>query len=175
MVGVLSLVTWPPVRLPWTPPGTLSLTLSSVGTVGAVRSTTTLQGAETALTLPSGSVARTVKLCEPSPSAVSGVNVHAPVPSAVTTAIWVPPSKMVTTLFASAVPERVGVASFVSVPLTTVVAALPTLSVTLVMTGVAETESTTTVKPAEGPLWFPAGSVSRMVRTLLPSARTGVV
>jgi hypothetical protein len=32
------------VRLPWTPPGTLSFTLSSVGTVGAVRSTTTLQG-----------------------------------------------------------------------------------------------------------------------------------
>ena len=165
MVGVLSLVTWPLVRLPWTPPETSSFTLSSVGTVGAVRSTTTLQGAETALRLPCGSVARTVKLCEPSPRAVSGVNVQVPVLSAVTTAIWVPPSKIVTTLFASAVPVRVGVASLVSSPLTTVVAALPTLSVTLVMTGVAETESTTTVKPAEGPLWFPAGSVSRMVRT----------
>ncbi len=111
-----------------------------------------LHGAETSLTLPCGSVARTVKLCEPSTSAVSGVNVHAPVLSAVTTAIWVPPSKMVTTLFASAVPVSVGVASFVSLPLTIGVAALPTLSVTLVMTGVVETESTTRVKSAEGPL-----------------------
>ena len=83
---------------------------------------------------------------------MSGVNVHAPVPSAVTTPICVPPSNIVTTLLASAVPERVGVASLVGVPLTTVVAELPTSSVTLVMTGVVETVSTTTVKPAEGAL-----------------------
>ena len=169
-VGVVSLVTWPVVRLPTIPPATLSLTVSSTGTVGAVRSTTTLQAFDDRLTLPCGSVALTVKLCGPSTRAVSGVKLHAPVPSAVTMPSCVLPSKIVTTLFASAVPERVGVASLVVLPLTTVVAVLPTSSVTLTISGVVELVSTTMVKPADGALWLPAGSVSRMVRTLLPSA-----
>ncbi len=59
--------------------------------------------------------------------------------------ICVLPSKIVTTLFASAVPERVGVASLAVLPLTTVVAVLPTSSVTLIITAV-ELVPTTMVK-----------------------------
>ena len=174
-VGVVSLVTCPAVSGPVTPPGALSLTVTIVGTCGAVRSISTLQALDGWLTLPCGSVALTVKSCVPSPRAVSGVNVQAPVPSAATVPICVVPSKMATTLFGSAVPVRVGVVSLVGSPLGTGVAALPALSVTLVITGVVETVSTTMVIPADGVLSLPAGSVAVTVRVWLPSSSAGGV
>ena len=83
--------------------------------------------------------------------------------------------KMATTLFGSAVPVRVGVVSLVGSPLGTGVAALPALSVTLVITGVVETVSTTMVIPADGVLSLPAGSVAVTVRVWLPSSSAGGV
>lgn len=82
---------------------------------------------------------------------------------------------MATTLFGSAVPVRVGVVSLVGSPLGTGVAALPALSVTLVITGVVETVSTTMVIPADGVLSLPAGSVAVTVRVWLPSSSAGGV
>lgn len=83
--------------------------------------------------------------------------------------------KMATTLFGSAVPVRVGVVSLVGSPLGTGVAALPALSVTLVITGVVETVSTTMVIPADGVLSLPAGSVAVTVGVWLPSSSAGGV
>ena len=77
-------------------------------------SMTTVYALDAMLTLPCGSVALTVKVCEPSLRAAVGVNVHAPLLLAVAVPICVAPSKMAMMLLASAVPESVGVVSLVT-------------------------------------------------------------
>lgn len=71
---------------------------------------------------------------------------------------------MATLLPASALPERVGVLSLVTPPLTTLPVTGPTSSLAPVMTGAAVTVSTTSENGAEGWLWLPAGSVAVMSR-----------
>ncbi|MNZ33221.1 hypothetical protein D3C78_505640 [compost metagenome] len=150
-VGVASLVTCPGVKLPNAPPATLSLTVFSTGTAGGVMSMTTVYALDAMLTLPCGSVALTVKVCEPSLRAAVGVNVHAPLLLAVAVPICVAPSKMAMMLLASAVPESVGVVSLVT-PLVGIFSIVPTLSSAPTITGVVEIVSTTIVNAGESPL-----------------------
>src|SRR5207248_951358 len=87
------------------------------GAVGAAVSMVTDSPVEAALMLPAASVALAVIVWLPEDS-VEVAMLQLPLPSAVPLPIWVAPSNSVTVLPASAVPVKVGVATFVrlSVP-----------------------------------------------------------
>ena len=127
------------------------------GTTGAAVSMTALK-VVAVLTLPAASVVIMVRLWLPSVSAGFGVKFQLPVPSTGAVPITLPFSLMVIVEFASAVPVKVGVLSLVGAPEMTG-AGVPTLSVTLLITGAVVSVSTFTEKPAEGALTLPAASV----------------
>ena len=110
--------------------------LTANAATGGFVSTLTTKGA-LALVTPSA-VVDAVRLCTPSAKGVVGVNVHAPSGLAVVVPKTVSPSRMVTTAPGEVRPLNVGVASLVA-PFETkgtlAPSGLPTLSVTLSMTG----------------------------------------
>ena len=82
-VGRLSLVGLPLITGPWIEP-TSSTTEVMTGAAGAVASTFTVKPAVGRLTLPTASVAVTVRVCRPSASGVVGVKLQALLASATT-------------------------------------------------------------------------------------------
>ena len=78
--------------------------LVSSGADGGVWSIVKVTAADAGLALPAGSVATAVNVCEPSLSAVPGMQFHAPALFAITVQMTVLPSLTVTLLPASAVP-----------------------------------------------------------------------
>ncbi len=122
------------------------------------------------LTLPAASVAVTVRLWLPSVRAV-GVKVQLPEASAVVVPSSVVPSKTLMVLLASAVPVSVGVASLVLPPAVMAPITGATLSVMVLMTGVAGAAVSTVSANAElVALTLPVASVAVAVRLWLPSA-----
>ena len=84
------------------------------GSAGATVSTVTLSGAESPEELPAGSLEETVKVCGPSNSVVSAVQLQVPPGWTVTSTVdGVPSTETITVVPGSPVPVRVGVPSFV--------------------------------------------------------------
>ncbi|TYZ39106.1 hypothetical protein C2U34_26240, partial [Ralstonia solanacearum] len=107
----------------------------------------------------------------PSASAVVGVKDQLPEASVVVVPSSVVPSKMLMVLLASAMPASAGVASLVLPPEVSAPVTGATLSVTLLMTGVAGAAvSTVRVNAEVAVLTLPAASVAVAVRLWLPSA-----
>ena len=172
-VGVLSSVAAPLVSAPCVAP-TLSETTRSVTGVGAAVVTVKLIAAF-GLTLPARSVAVTFRVCRPSAS-VGDVKLHAPLLPAVTEPITSVPSRITTTLPASAVPLSAGVLSLVLPPAAMVTGELPLLLAAVKpLTAVGTTVSTVTVAVLDAALVLPAASVTRTVSEWLPSPSTGEI
>ncbi|MDT0501136.1 hypothetical protein RM465_09140, partial [Halomonas sp. PAR7] len=110
--GVASSVLSPLVSSPVISP-TSSVTDVITGAIGAMVSTLSSKALLGSEVLPAGSVAVTVRLWLPSSSGSAGVKLQLPLPSASTEPSTVSPSRMVTVLFASAVPVSAGVVSSV--------------------------------------------------------------
>ena len=90
-------------------PVSLAATRSGIeGTAGGVASMVTVLVADV-VTFPARSVEVTVNECDPPVSGAVGVKVQAPVLVGLTVPMAIPPSRMVTTVPASVVPENVGV------------------------------------------------------------------
>ncbi|NKF87755.1 hypothetical protein GO286_05223 [Ralstonia solanacearum] len=137
----------------------------STGAAGAAVSTVRGNAELAALTLPAASVAVAVRLWPPSVNAVVGVKVQLPEASAVVVPSSVVPSKMLMVRLASAVPVSTGMASLVLPPAVMSPVTGATLSVTVLITGVAGVAvSTVRVNAELAALTLPAASVAVAVK-----------